>query len=172
MVPVITASYYSTVTSLYKTPDLLDASQYKTLLTEAAQNDYNFYTSPAAIAAGYGTANVPVNTNTILNNPSSFFGTANTNWIKEVTRRTLSNNAELSVQGGGNISKYFTSISYNNTPGVVIGTDYRRVSGKINLDNQIGPKFRFITNIIMGYTNQDIGDGAYSQALTSRWVRI
>jgi len=159
MVPVITASYYSTVTSPI-TPHVLDASQYKSLLTEAAQNDFN----------GLAAAGLPQNANTmaILNDPSSFFGTANTNWIKEVTRTTVSDNAELSVQGGGNSSKYFTSISYNSTPGVVDATDFQRISGKINLENDISPKFKFVTNVILGYTNQNISDGAYSQALDAR----
>jgi TonB-linked SusC/RagA family outer membrane protein len=159
MPPQITASYYTTVTTAI-TPHLLNAPQYKTLLTEAAQNDYDVLTM-----AGYG---IPDNTNAILNNASSFFGTANTNWIKEVTRRTMSNNAELSVQGGGNSSKYFSSISYNNTPGVVKGTGFQRISGKINLENEIGKKFRFNTNLILGQTDQNIGDGAYSQALRAR----
>ena len=159
MKPVITASYYSTVTSPI-TPHVLDAPQYEQLMTEAAQNDYNVRT-----AAG---ASIPANTEAILNNPSSYFGTANTDWIKEVTRTTVADNAELTVQGGGNSSKYFTSLSYNSTPGVVDGTDYQRISGKINMENEIGPKFKFITNIILGYTNQDIGDGAYDQALIAR----
>jgi TonB-linked SusC/RagA family outer membrane protein len=167
MKPQITASYYSTVSSP-ETPKLLNASQYKMLLTEAAQNDYDMMTSPQGVAEGFGPGNFPANTIAILNDPSSYFGTDNTNWIKEVTRTTISNNAELSVQGGGNSSKYFSSIAYNNTPGVVDATGSERVSGKINLENDIGTKFRFITNIILGYTDQDIGDGAYSQALRAR----
>jgi TonB-linked SusC/RagA family outer membrane protein len=159
MKPQIFASYYTTVSTPI-TPKVLNGDQYRTLLTEAAQNDYD-----ARTAAGLS---IPANVNAILNSPSTFFGTANTNWIKEVTRNTVSNNAEVSIQGGGNSSKYFSSISYNTTPGVVDGTDYQRVSGKINLENDISSKFRFITNLIIGYTNQDIGDGAYGQAIKAR----
>jgi TonB-linked SusC/RagA family outer membrane protein len=159
MKPVITASYYTTVSSPIN-PRVLDAPQYKTLMTEAAQNDANYLNGAGLPLAA--------NDNEILNEPDSFFGNANTNWIKDVTRTTVADNAELSVQGGGNSSKYFSSISYNTTPGVVDGTDYQRVAGKINLENEIDPKFRFITNIILGYTNQDIGDGAYAQALVAR----
>jgi TonB-linked SusC/RagA family outer membrane protein len=160
MKPVITASYYSTVSTPI-TPTVLNSQQYRTLITEAAQNDKD-----ARVAKGKTT--FPANTTAILNNPSSFFGTANTDWVKEVTRTTLSNNAEVSVQGGSNSSKYFSSISYNATPGVVKNTDYHRISGKINLENEIGSKFRFITNLILGYVNQDIGDGAFDQALKAR----
>jgi len=158
MKPVITASYYTTVSSPI-TPHVLNGDQYRSLLTEAAQNT----------AAAYTAANKhsPDLVNSILDSPS-FFGKANTNWIKEVTRNTVSENAEVSLQGGGNSSKYFSSVSYNNTPGVVDATNYQRISGKVNLENDIGAKFRITTNIIMGYTNQNIGDGAYSQALRAR----
>jgi TonB-linked SusC/RagA family outer membrane protein len=133
MKPVITASYYTTVSSPIN-PRVLDAPQYKTLMTEAAQNDANYLNGAGLPLAA--------NDNEILNEPDSFFGNANTNWIKDVTRTTVADNAELSVQGGGNSSKYFSSISYNTTPGVVDGTDYQRVAGKINLENEIDPKFR------------------------------
>lgn len=160
MKPVIQASYYTTVSTPI-TPTVLNASQYRMLMTEAAQNDKD-----SRVAAGRTT--FPANTTAILNDPSSFFGTANTDWIKAVTRNTVSHNAEVSVQGGGNGSKYFSSISYNATPGVVDNTDYHRISGKINLENDISEKFRFTTNLILGYVNQNIGDGAFDQALKAR----
>jgi len=160
MKPVITASYYATVSSQYNAPHLLDADQYKSLITEAAQNQVEYNT----------TSGNPLSDNAdlILNHPDSFFGTANTNWIKEVTRTTVSHNAEVAVQGGSSSSKYFSSISYNSTPGVVKATDFQRISGKINLENDISKKFRFVTNIILGYTDQNIGDNAYAQALGAR----
>lgn len=159
MKPQINAGYYTTVTTPV-TPTVLNADQYKMLLTEAARNTYNERTAKGD--------EIPEMINAILNNPNTFFGHANTDWIKEVTRNTVSHNADLSVQGGGSSSKYFSSISYNNTPGVVKSTGYERISGKLNLENEIGSKFRFITNLILGYTNQQIGDGAYGQALKAR----
>lgn len=160
MKPQITANYYSTVTTP-KLPKLLNAEQYKMLLTESAQNLFD-----AAQAAGDDY--IPENVDQILNSPDTFFGKANTNWLKEVTRNTVSHNADLSVQGGGAASKYFSSISFNRTPGVLRSTDYERVAGKLNIENEIGSKFRFITNLNLGYTNQNIGDGAYGQALRAR----
>ncbi|MBL4675842.1 MAG: SusC/RagA family TonB-linked outer membrane protein, partial [Mucilaginibacter sp.] len=160
MKPVIQASYYSTVTTPI-TPKVLNAQQYRELMTEAAQNDADSRT-----AAGKTT--FPANTTAILNDPSSFFGTANTDWIKAVTGNTISHNAEVSVQGGSSTTKYFSSISYNNAPGVVNNTSYNRLAGKINLETEIGSKFRLITNVIIGYTDQNIGNGAFDQALKAR----
>ncbi len=103
----------------------------------------------------------------VLDSPT-YFGNANTNWIKTVTRTAVSQNVGLSVSGGGHASKYFTSLAYNNIPGVVDGTDYRRISGKFNLETQIGSKFQVAVNLLLGYTDQNIGDGAYTQALLAR----
>lgn len=159
MKPQIVGSYYTTYTSP-KTPQVLNGDQYRSLLTEAAQNSFNNH----AAAGRAQSANVL----SILNSPGTYFGTANTNWLKEVTRNTYSHNAELSVQGGGSASKYFSSVAYNSTPGTVLSTDYQRVTGKLNIENEIGSKFRFITNMLLGYTNQNIGNGAYDQALIAR----
>ena len=160
MEPVISGSYYTTISTPYNEPKLLNASQFKSLLTEAAQNQQAFVSN-----IGFP---LSPNADGILNHPDVFFGTANTDWIKAVTRNTVSHNAELSVQGGSRSSKYFSSISFNTTPGIVKATDFQRVSGKLNLENTISPKLRFITNAILGYTNQNIGDNAYAQALLAR----
>lgn len=159
MKPQITANYYSTVTTP-KLPKLLNADQYKMLLTESAQN--------LMMEANPDEDYIPENIDVILNHSDTFFGKANTDWLKEVTRNTVAHNADLSVQGGGAASKYFSSISYNQTPGVVKSTNYQRIAGKLNLENEIGSRFRFITNLNLGYTDQNIGDGAYGQALRAR----
>lgn len=160
MQPRITFNYYGTLTSIERKPKLLDAAQYKTLLTEAAQNDNDAH--DLAGAPHYAI------TDQITGDPSSFFGKANTNWLDVVTRSPFANNAELAVQGGSASSRYYTSIAYNSTPGVVIGTDYQRISGKVTLENEIGKRFKFVTNLNIGYTDQNITNGAYDQAIKAR----
>jgi len=159
MKPQIMFSYYNTFTKAIN-PTLLNAEQYRTLLYEAAKNDFDYRT-----AAG---KSISAELKAIVQTPDTYFGKANTNWLDLVTRNTFSNNAELSVQGGGSSSRYYSSIAYNSTPGVVNGTDYQRISGKLNIENEIGNHFKFITNINLGYTNQNITNGAYGQALRAR----
>ena len=161
--PQVAIDYRTTITSLCRPPGLLNASQYRTLMTEAAQN-----ASAEDAAAGTSFDLLTQTTiNEVLDSPA-FFGTANTNWIKEVTRTTVSNDIGLSVSGGGHASKYFTSLAFNKTPGVVGGTGFRRISGKISLETEALSKLKFATNLLFGYTDQDIGDGAYMQALLAR----
>ncbi|MGH2565546.1 MAG: TonB-dependent receptor plug domain-containing protein, partial [Ginsengibacter sp.] len=104
MKPLITASYYTTVTKPIL-PKVLNGDQYRMLLSEAAQNDYD-----ARQAAGRA---ISPELNAIVNSPDTYFGDANTDWLDLVTRTTFSHNAELSIQGGGSATKYYSSISYN-----------------------------------------------------------
>jgi TonB-linked SusC/RagA family outer membrane protein len=156
--PRVAVNYYTTVNSTYKTPKLLNVSQYKTLLTEAAQN---------AFAEDSALGDLTFAPTNILDSPA-YFGTANTNWIKTVTHATISNNVGLSVSGGGQASRYFSSVAYSNTPGVLDGTGFRRVSGNLNLETQIGSKLKITTNLLAGFANQDIANGVYMQALLAR----
>ena len=159
MKPQIMFSYYNTF-SKPENPTLLNGDQYRMLLSEAAKNDYDYRTATGR--------SLSAELKAIVNSPDTYFGKANTNWLDLVTRNTFSNNAELSVQGGGSASRYYSSISYNSTPGVVNGTDYQRISGKLNIENEIGNHFKFITNLNLGYVNQNIANGAYGQALRAR----
>jgi len=158
-IPQITVNYSSTVNSGI-TPNLLDAQQFKTYFTEAAFN------AATRIKAAGRPASALINT--ILNTPDLFFGKENTNWVKMVTRMPVAHNASVAVQGGTLKSKYFSSISYSNTPGVLRGTDAQKIGGKISLETEIRDRFKFSTNIILGYTDQNLNAGAYQQALKAR----
>lgn len=103
----------------------------------------------------------------ILTNPD-FMGTANTDWLDLVLRNGVNTNADISVRGGGAGSRYYTSLSYNKNNGVVLGTDFSRIAGKINLDNEITGKLRIITNLDYGVTSNNISNGVYTQALLPR----
>ena len=159
--PRIEASWSSTVSSSYRPPKLLNATQYKALMTEAAKN--TFEDDSIGGILNY----IDPLTTSVLDSPA-YFGNANTDWVRQVTRTTLSNHVGLSIAGGGTTSKYFSSITYTNTPGVLKGTNYQRISGKFNVETQAGSRLRFAANLLAGFTSQDIGGGAYAQALLAR----
>jgi TonB-dependent starch-binding outer membrane protein SusC len=153
--PVLEANYYIGMSDPIK-EKLLNAEQYKMVTREAAVNIN-------AARAAAGAAPLARATN-IINNPD-FLGTANTDWLGLVLRNAIAQNADISVRGGGTGSRYYTSLSYNSQEGVVKGTDFRRIAGKINLDNEITSKLRIITNLDYGFTKNNITNGIYSQAL-------
>jgi TonB-dependent starch-binding outer membrane protein SusC len=155
--PVLEANYYTGASSPVK-EKLLNASQYKMIIQEAAKN-----LNDARAAAGQ--ASDP-DADNILHNPN-YFGTANTDWLGLVLRTGISHNADISVRGGGNSSRYYTSLAYNKQDGDVKGTDFQRISGKISVDNEISKKLRVNTNLDYGFTSNNITNGIYAQALSA-----
>lgn len=152
--PILDVNYYAGVSSPIK-EKLLNATDYVSLLKEAAKN-----LNDSRAAYGYQPS---AKANSILNDPS-FLGTANTDWLSLVLRNAVSQNADISVRGGGSGSRYYTSLAYNKQNGVVLGTDFSRISGKISLDNEITSKLRIITNLDYGFTKNNITNGIYAAA--------
>lgn len=153
--PVLEANYYAGF-SQARREKVLNRDQYLMILKEAAQNRVDEdlrlsrVTDPSAQA--------------IVNNTAKF-GTADTDWLDLVLRNGLTQNANVSVRGGGIGSRYYTSLAYTEQKGVIIGTDFNRISGKISLDNEITNRFRVITNLDYGFTQNNITNGLYGNAL-------
>jgi TonB-linked SusC/RagA family outer membrane protein len=120
-------TYYGTQ-EVAKTIPVLTGQQYIELLNEATANrygagrDYNFLTGLSA-------------------NPSDY---ANTNWQDEVFRTAPMQNYELGFRGGNERTRFSISGSYFDQDGIVIGSGYKRYSGRINLDNQATSKLKLI----------------------------
>jgi TonB-linked SusC/RagA family outer membrane protein len=154
--PLLEANYYAGVSVPIK-EQLLNASQYIAIMKEGAKNLNDVRASldpalpPDPVAAS------------ILADPS-ILGTANTDWLGLVLRNGFSQNADISVRGGGTASRYYTSLAYTSQNGAVLGTDFKRVSGKINLDNEITSRLRIISNLDYGFTKNNITNGIYTQA--------
>ncbi|MEJ2884533.1 TonB-dependent receptor [Pedobacter sp. GR22-6] len=135
---------------------VLNRDQFVMIMKEAAQN---LNTARALVNQA------PDGVATQIVNDPNFFGQGSTDWMKLVTRTGLTQNADLSVRGGGTGSRYYTSLTYNKNEGTVLGTDYRRIAGKVSLDNEISDRFRVNTNLDYGFTSNNITNGLYTQAL-------
>lgn len=155
--PVVEANYYTGFSSAIK-EKLLNRDQYIMIMTEAAKNLNN-------IRAGLNPALPPDAVASAIIADPDYLGTGNTDWLDLVLRRGITQNADLSVRGGGTGSRYYTSLSYNRNNGVVKGTDYTRLAGKVNLDNEITGKLRIVTNLDYGFSTNNVSNGVYTQAM-------
>jgi TonB-linked SusC/RagA family outer membrane protein len=155
--PVFEANYYVGVSSPVK-EKVLNRDQYIMIMKEGAKNlnDIRAAQIPALDADADATK--------ILTDPG-YLGTANTDWLGLVLRNGVTQNADISVRGGGTGSRYYTSLAYNKNNGVVLGTDYTRIAGKVSLDNEINSKLRINTNLDYGFSTNNISNGLYTQAL-------
>ena len=63
----------------------------------------------------------------------------NTNWAKEVFHTAVANNHNVSLSGGGEKSTFYTSIGYNNNPGIMETSGFERYIIRSNVETRVTP---------------------------------
>ena len=74
--------------------------------------------------------------------PMSLLEKPMNNWLRESTRFGNIQNYELSVTGGNDKTRHYTSASYSNTEGVFVGVDFKKYQLRSNIDHDISDKLR------------------------------
>ena len=80
---------------------------------------------------------------------------SSTNWQNEVFRKAPMNQYELSARGGNDKTTFFVSANMLNQSGIIVGSDFSRLGGRINLDHQLNKKVKFKSSLFYGYTTQN-----------------
>jgi TonB-linked SusC/RagA family outer membrane protein len=88
----------------------------------------------------------------------------NTDWIDAITQTGLSGDHTVSLQGGGEKAKYYTSVGYLDQKGVTKGTGLNRISARLNLDYTVSSRIRFRTDF--SYTHS-VTDRNYVNAFNA-----
>ncbi|AOZ98774.1 SusC/RagA family TonB-linked outer membrane protein [Flavobacterium commune] len=142
--PKITYTYRGTYSKLPPTIPMLSGDQYSQLIPEAFMNRNG----------------VPLNTLTVKEfqyDPQDVYYfnnySQNTNWVDAITQPGITGDHNLSLQGGGQKARYFTSVGYYKQKGVTIGTGLERVNARLNLDYVVSDRIKFKTDI--SYTHTD-----------------
>lgn len=91
----------------------------------------------------------------------------NTNWLDEVTQVAPVFNIDIASRGGSEKTKYFLSGTYFNQDGIVIGTNFERYSGRLNVDHSVNEKISLGASIqISNSTNKRVeGDQSLNGVL-------
>ena len=92
---------------------------------------------------------------------------ANTDWLSLLLRNSATHNADISMSGGSQTSRYYSSLSYTNQQGTILNTGFRRYAGKVSMDNDLSKKLSASININFGLTENDVTNGSYGQALAA-----
>ena len=117
------------VQSLRKKIDVLDAPNFAKLRNESLYDQNpsggrNQYLSDSEInALGHGT-----------------------DWQDEAFRSAFAQNHNLSVTGGTEKTHYAVSVNWLDQDGIIINTDFSRISGRLNLDSQLSKLLRLGIN--------------------------
>lgn len=75
-----------------------------------------------------------------------------TNWMDEVSRTGKMQEYELSLNGGGAKTKYYSSLSYLNNEGIYYGIDFKRIQARVNADHEINQYLKTGARVNAGYT--------------------
>lgn len=82
-------------------------------------------------------------------------GKTNTNWWDEVYRNGNTQDHQVSLTAGNDKTKVFSSLGYNKTEGIVRGSDFERVSGRINVDHTISKAVGVSIRQSISYINRN-----------------
>lgn len=127
-------AYYG-VQQVWKTLDMLDARQWMEY-----RNDL---------------AGTPVFSQAQMDNI-----TIDTDWQDQIFRIAPNSNYEMTANGGNEKTKFFMSGDFFSQDGILIGTDYQRLNGRLNLDHNLTDKITVGASVGLTYakTNRVEGD--------------
>lgn len=109
-------AYYG-VANVWKKQDVLDAAQYKDLMTEMGKTtDWSLYKY-------------------------------NNNWQDRVFRSAQTKNSQISVSGGDEKTSFYLSASYLNQEGVVMTNSLEKYNFRVNIDHQVSNRVKVGTSI-------------------------
>ncbi|HPI07264.1 MAG TPA: TonB-dependent receptor [Saprospiraceae bacterium] len=83
----------------------------------------------------------------------------NTDWQDVIFQNAPISNYELSSSGGNDKTKVFLSGNLFQQDGIVIGTDYRRINGRVNVDHKMTNRLTVGTSIGITYSKMNRVEG-------------
>lgn len=163
---------------------MLDAYQYSQMTLEARNNTYidqmgatNRQRAANGLAPiafsinddnGIRLSNTGNNTNVVV--PQEILpyiqgqqGLTNTDWQNEIYRTAKIQNHTIQASGGNESTRYFASLEYFDQEGIIVNSDFKRYSGRINLNSEKGI-FNFGINFNPSFIKENLvnSDGTFS----------
>lgn len=114
-------TYKNSVNFQPKAIPMLNGDEYITLQLEEWHNSRGIFDLPREIAYD-------------KDYPDFYNYSANTDWLGAITQNSVTNDNYFKVSGGGEKTRYFTSLSYVDEGGTTINTSSKRFSTRVNLD--------------------------------------
>jgi TonB-linked SusC/RagA family outer membrane protein len=85
-----------------------------------------------------------------------------TNWQKEIYRAAPMQNYQLSFSGGTDKLRYLVSTNYFNQDGIIIANNYKRYTGRINLDANVNDRLKIGTTLTVSRSvNNGVNESGY-----------
>ncbi|GAB3890685.1 TonB-dependent receptor [Larkinella knui] len=132
-------TYFGTQ-SAWKKLDLLNTQEYTQYATALLGN------AKIAMPSRLSNLNQP-----IYAGATQTFAQTATDWQDVLLRTAPIQQHQISVSGGNNVSRFFTSAGYFDQEGILIGTNYKRGNVRINSDHQINKFLSFGQTLMLSY---------------------
>ena len=129
---------YVGVSSLRKKLDLLGKDDYIAMVNEVSQND------------GNGIAITPEQAAMLPNN----------DWQDLAYQTALTHSHQVSVSGGTDKTKLYSSLNYMNQEGIIKGSDYNRFALRINGDQKLARNLSLNASIAYSYGTQNTANSS------------
>ncbi|GGI28940.1 SusC/RagA family TonB-linked outer membrane protein [Pedobacter mendelii] len=126
----IGVNVYSGIQEVAKTLPTLTGPEYIQLMNDAVNARYGGTANYSDSRIGGGVRSA---------NPNDY---PTTNWQDLIFETAPITNYEINARGGNDKTKFAISSSFFDQKGVVIGSGYKRFSGRLNLDNQATDKLK------------------------------
>ena len=145
------------VTLVPRTPDVMNAAQYRVYASEmlGSYPDINLYTDPQTFKF-------------LVDDPSKYYYAKfhnDTDWKDEVYENALNQNYNINVQGGDDVGMYNLSLGYTDGKSTARRNGFDRLNVRFNTDINIIN--RLTTRFDMSYTklNRDVFDNGAPESL-------
>ena len=83
-----------------------------------------------------------------------------TDWQGELFRNASMTNHTLTINGGDSRTQYLFSGSYSNMEGIALGSDFSRMSVRLNLDNKTTNWLKIGTSLQLAYINENVNSSS------------
>jgi TonB-linked SusC/RagA family outer membrane protein len=110
--------------------------------------EYNFWTT--------NSVDEIINPDTRTVRPSAQRKYSPENWEDFAFQASFRTEANLKMSGGGEKSKYFTSVGYLDDQGYSLNSDYKRYSARLNLTQDVKPWLTSNLNLGYAYSTQNV----------------
>ena len=155
-------------TSAGKTDAVANADAIRRLNVKFNQHGYFFETAGTGLAEN---VNIKGMTDGLVNREGKYF-----DWEDALFRTGVYQTNDLSVSGGDQNTKYYSSLSYTKDQSRIKINDFDRITGRVNLSQKIGKHVEFLSNIniarssLSGFNDtRNTGANYYMQSRNLLW---
>lgn len=141
---VVQINSYVGVQEVIRKIELTNATEYATLVNELSVNEGRQPVYPDPTVFGEGT-----------------------DWQDVIFQTANTQNHQISFLGGSETSSYNVSANFYQQEGIIRGSDFQRVSLRLNNEYQIKPFLKLGNNVGIVYSDRELGPGVLLSALRS-----